>query len=266
MSEPLEFLSERVHPRRHLALLLQRRLQPRPLGEEAQLAWPLDDDADFAFDPRLELYGWLRAEAAVSDPAARLALDPTNPWLYLATAGDQPQRLTALRRNAMARTQTFYEYGQLANELLREPERDLEMAAQAMDAALADFVDRGYHGSLLFDEEASAAYGFPASSLREALADGDAEAADFWAPWLYRLTGPDVSGSSALLADYADDLRARGRTQEAATWDQRASTSNRFEIRTTLERAARALGSTGWYGVIALLVAILALHLTLAAQ
>jgi len=235
-------------------------------GETAQLAWPLEDDADFAFDPDLELYGWLRAEADVVDPAARLARDTSNPFLYLAAAADQPQRLTALRRNALLRAETFYEFGQLANEFLREPNRDTEMATQAMDSALADFVTRGYQGSLLFDEESSAAYGFPASSMREALAADDDVAADFWAPWLYRLSGNEVPAHSELLAAYADDLRARGDTQAAATWDQRAATGGSFEVRTTLERAARALGSSGWYGVLSLLIAILALHLTLAAK
>jgi len=235
-------------------------------GATELLPWPPDETATHAFDTDPELFGWLEREADVRDPVAQLAKDPTNPWLYLAAAEEQPQRLIALRRNALARAQTFYEYGRLANAFLAQPNRDLELAAQTMDAALDDFVARGYRGSLLFDEAASAAYGFPASSLRDALERSDDEAVDFWAPWLYRLTSDAAPTSNTLLAAYADDLRSRARAEEAATWDERARGGQRFEIRSTLQRAARALGSTGWYGVIALLVAILALHLTLAAK
>src|SRR5690606_9316805 len=40
----------------------------------------------------------------------------------------------------------------------------------------------------------------------------------------------------------------------------------RFTIQSTLMRAAESVGRSGWYGVGALLVAILALHLTLSAK
>src|SRR5690606_16798775 len=109
------------------------------------------------------------------------------------------------------------------------------------------------------------AYGFPTAGLRQALAGDDSEAADFWAPWAYRLAGADAT-AGGLLADYADELRASGRSEEASSWAERSTSGRRFEVRSTVERAARALGSTGWYGVTALLAAIVALHLTLAAK
>ena len=234
-------------------------------GETEELPWPLANDAARAFDPDPELYDWLENEADVADPAAQLERDPTNPWLYLAVAEDQPARRATLRRAALARAATFYEYGRLANDFMQQPDRDLDLAAQAMNLALQDFVDRGYRAELLFDESAAEAYGFPAPSLRAALDRDDAEAADFWAPYALRLSSGDAA-TSALLADYAGDLRSRGRAEEASRWQELAASTRRFEVRSTLERAARSLGSTGWYGVIALLVAILALHITLAAK
>src|SRR5690606_34764954 len=46
----------------------------------------------------------------------------------------------------------------------------------------------------------------------------------------------------------------------------RASEGERFTVQSTLRRVAVAVGRTAWYGVGALLVAILALHLTLSAK
>src|SRR5690606_17634930 len=150
---------------------------------------------------------WLENEADVADPAAQLVRDPTNPWLYLAVAEDQPARRATLRRAALAQAATSYESGRLANDFMQQPGRYLDLATQALKLAL-----------------------------------------------------------QALLADYAGDLRSRGRAEEASRWQELAASTRRFEVRSTLERAARSLGSTGWYGVIALLVAILALHITLAAK
>lgn len=220
----------------------------------------------FAFDPDLALYGWLRAEAQVDDPIARLLIDPTNPWLYVAAARTESTRATTLLSGALARAETFYERAQLARQLMSGADRRPDLAAQAMDAALEDFVDRGYRGTLLFDEATSAAYGFPLDAMRSALARGDMDAADFWAPWLYRLSGSAVAANETVLRDYATELRRLGRDSEANTWRQRAGEGHGFNLATTLRDGAAALGRGGWLAVAALLVAILALNLTLAAK
>ena len=65
---------------------------------------------------------------------------------------------------------------------------------------------------------------------------------------------------------YAAALNAQGDEAAAADWRARATVDGGSDAQTTVERAAVAVGSTGWYGVVALLVAIVALHLTLAAK
>src|SRR5690606_35241156 len=59
-----------------------------PEGGAAQrLPFSPDEDGPlYSFEPNPDLYGWLRAEAAVPDPEAALAEDPTNSWLYVAAA------------------------------------------------------------------------------------------------------------------------------------------------------------------------------------
>ncbi|HET8985350.1 MAG TPA: hypothetical protein VFN03_06305, partial [Trueperaceae bacterium] len=237
-------------------------------GSAERLPFSPDQDGPlYAFDPTPDLYGWLRAEAQVTDPNAALAEDPTNPWLYVAAAQlSDSTRAEVLRRGALSRAQTFYEYAQLANEFMLPAHRNTELASQAMEAALEDFTRRGYRATMLYETDASALYGFPLSSLRTALDRSDTEAADFWAPWVYRMASPDVPASAAVMADHASQLRAAGRQEEARVWTERAGEGRRFTIQTTLRRAAESVGRTGWYGVGALLVAILALHLTLTAK
>ncbi len=222
--------------------------------------------AGLAFDPGLPLYGWLRAEAQVDDPVARLLVDPTNPWLYVAAARTEPARASTLLNGAIAQAETFYERAQLARHLMNGADRRPDLAAQAMDAALEDFVERGYRGTLLFDEATSAAYGFPLDAMRSALARGDMQAADFWAPWLYRLSGSAVPANETVLREYASELRQLGRDSEANTWRQRAGEGHGFSLAGTLREGAASLGRSGWLAVAALLVAILALNLTLAAK
>ncbi len=233
-------------------------------GEEARVALPAARPV--AFDPDPSLYTWLRAEAGVSDPVTQLARDPTNPWLYVAAARQRPDEAQTLRRGALAQARTFYEYAQLAQEFMAGPARDESLAAQAMNAALDDFVARGYRGSLLFEPDLVDAYGFPQVGLRQALTAGDREAADFWAPWVNRLAGDGAPGATALLNRYADMLQEAGEGEAAAAWRELAAATAGADPRTALERAAAAVGSTGWYGVLALLVAVVALRLTLLAK
>src|SRR5690606_1912296 len=79
-------------------------------GATATFDWP--PERPLPFDPYLPLFSWLRAEADVTDPVAQLSRDPTNPWLYLAAARQQPDRAETLRRSALTQARTFYEYGQ----------------------------------------------------------------------------------------------------------------------------------------------------------
>ena len=237
-------------------------------GSAERLPFSLDEpNRSYVFDADPDLYRWLRSEALVADPNAALADDPTNPWLYIAAAQISDEtRAEVLRRGALSRAQTFYEYAQLANEFMLPAHRNVELANQAMEAALNDFTRRGYRASMLHDEGASALYGFPLTSLQAALDRGDREAADFWAPWLYRMASDRVPATNEALAAYARDLRDAGRNEEARVWSERANEGQRFSISGALRRAAYSLGRTGWYGVGALLVAILALHLTLSAK
>lgn len=233
-------------------------------GHEARFSWP--PERPLAFDPDPSLYSWLRAEAGVPDPEAQLARDPTNPWLYVAAARLRPENADALRRSALTQARTFYEYAQLAQEFMAGPARDEDLAAQAMNAALEDFAARGYRGSLLFEPDLVDAYGFPHAGLRQALEAGDRQAADFWAPWVYRLSGDGGPDARDLLTRYAQLLQDGGDVDAAGTWRELAADAAGTDPQTTLERAAAAVGSTGWYGVLALLVAAVALRLTLAAK
>ncbi|HZX00001.1 MAG TPA: hypothetical protein VFF10_08055 [Trueperaceae bacterium] len=232
-------------------------------GDTVELTWP--PEAPMAFDPDARIYGWLRAEADVAEPAGRLAQDPTNPWLYLATARERPDQAETLIRGALAQARTFYEYAQLAGAIVERQPGQEELAAQAMYEALDDFVGRGYRGKLLLDPQLTSAYGFPHDRLERALDINDMEAADFWAPWVYRL-GSGGTEPNRLLNAYAAALNAQGDEAAAADWRARAAVDGGSDAQTTVERAAVAVGSTGWYGVVALLVAIVALHLTLAAK
>lgn len=233
-------------------------------GSQERLAWP--PARPLAFDPDPRVYTWLRAEAGVADPAAQLSRDPTNPWLYVAAARQRPESAETLRRSALSQARTFYEYAQLAQEYMSGPARDETLAAQAMNAALEDFAARGYRSALLFDSDFIDAYGFPHTGLEQALTSGDRDAADFWAPWLYRLTGEGGPAVGDLLDRYSQLLQAEGDDEDAATWRELAAGLRGTDPTSALERAAAAVGSTGWYGVLALLVAIVALRVTLAAK
>ncbi len=212
------------------------------------------------------LYGWLQHEAQVSDPAKRLQQDPTNPWLYVALAkqaGDA-QRATVDYQEALNHASTFYERAQLARVLYGAGQTDL--AKEAMDAALRDYVDRGYAAELLTDPQLRDAYGFALPELEAAVSHGDLQAASFWAPWVYRMSTPDVPATQAALLEYSRALRAGGQRSEASLWRARAHEGNGFRLGRALRRAALGLGRAGWYGVAALLIAMVFLHFTLIAK
>ncbi|MEJ2290405.1 MAG: hypothetical protein P8Y05_01665 [Deinococcales bacterium] len=218
----------------------------------------------FGSDPAI--FGWLQHEAQVADPAKRLQQDPTNPWLYVAVAkqASDAQGATADYQGALNHAATFYERAQLARTLYAAGQTDL--AKQAMDGALRDYVDRGYAAELLTDPQLRDAYGFPLPELEAAVGKGDFQAASFWAPWAYRMSTPAVPATQAALLDYSRALRADGQRSEASLWRARAHEGNGFRLGRALRRAALGLGHAGWYGVAALLVAMVFLHLTLIAK
>ena len=212
------------------------------------------------FGTDLRTFGYLRAEADVSDPAARLGQDPTNPWLYLqlalaATDADEAQ--TAFRE-AVGRGETFYDLAGIAVVLETEDERDL--AARAFDRALQDFAARGCDPRLLTDGGLEAAYNFPLTPLQDALAAGDDLSAGFWAERLL-LAAPSVPGAGAALTEYAA-LAERIGTPDAGVWRDRATSVADSVTASPVSRLAR----TGWGLTFALLAGFLALHLTLLAK
>ncbi len=221
------------------------------------------------FDVDLELYGWLRNEATGPDPALRLKQDPTNPWLYLEAAraaapgsSEESEAIEAAISNAV----TFYERAQLARELMRFSPPHSEAAARAMYAAFDDFAARGYRAELLFDQDLAQAYGFPLGALEAALGKGDLQAAAFWSDWVYLLSTPAVPERQAALKEYSSYLRADGQREAADQWLERSREGAGFGLASAVRKAALDVGRTGWYGVAALLVALLALYAALAAK
>jgi hypothetical protein len=218
----------------------------------------------FGSDPAM--FAWLHNEAVIADPATRLEQDPTNPWLYVAVAQQtaDAQAAAADYQRALDHATTFYERAQLARVFYRAGQTDL--AGQAMDGALRDFVDRGYAAELLTDPQLREAYGFALPELVGAVQKGDLQAAAFWAPWAYRMSTPAVPATQAALLDYSRALRSDGQRSEASLWRARAHEGNGFSLGRALDLAALDLGRAGWYGVAALLVAMFFLHFTLIAK
>lgn len=236
-------------------------------GSFAILETSQDPNEPFDDDPAL--YGWLRKEAAGGDPQERLQSDETNPWLYLeaaraATPGstDEARYVDGALRNAV----TFYERAQLARELMRFSPQKREEATTTMYSALEDFVARGYRAELLFDQDLAEAYGFPLGAMTTALGRGDMQSAGFWADWVYFLATPAVPQTQAALADYAAYLRADGQREASNLWRERSREGAGFDLAASVRKVALDVGRTGWYGVVAMLVALLALYIALAAK
>jgi hypothetical protein len=219
------------------------------------------------FAPEPELYGWLRAEADVEDPAARLERDPTNPWLYLGVSAldleDDPLTAREQLREGVRRAQSFYDLAGLSRALVTIGQ--LELASEAFDAAMVDFAARGYHPELLRDPELEAAYHFPLTPLRRAIEAGDLAQAAFWAERVV-LASPRVPGARAALDAYADRLAAAGQPEAAAFWRGELDELARPADTGGLEQLFLTLGRHGWAAVLALLATIFLLHLTLVAK
>lgn len=224
----------------------------------------LQEPVRFGLEPAP--FGFLRAEAEVGDPAARLARDPTNPWLYLALGlrqGSTPETAQQTLARAVDTASTFYDLAGIAQVL--EANGEAELAERAFTAALQDFAARGYDPRLLQSAALERAYNFPLEPLRAATAAGDDITAARWAERLY-LAAPAVPGADAALSNYAALLRPFAPSEEVALWARRAQNNGATTGSGALERAAAALGRVGWEVAAALLAAFVLLHLVLVAK
>jgi hypothetical protein len=215
------------------------------------------------FDANPAIFDWLKNEAELANPATRLTQDTTNPWLYLkaAQSASDPAEARAAYEAALEKAQTFYDFAGISRVLLEAQQTDL--ADQAFDAALRDFAARGYDPRLLSNLELHENYHFPLRPLQAALASGKREEAAFWAKWLRYFVTPQVPETRQALGDYANLLRQSGERAEATIWREAANAGRRSGVGNLLESFFSALGGAGWYSVLALLIAIIALHLTL---
>lgn len=161
-----------------------------------------------------------QAAMEAEDPAELLESDPFNPWLHVAVARDAADPEPHLE-DAIAAAGTFYDLAGVARAAYDLGHEDL--AAEAMELAMADFSARGYDLALLSDPEVNELYGFPLQPWQEATGRGDVAEAEFWSRWLPDEASP-VTGP---------------------------------------ERFFRGLGRSGWYMFAAIVVAILALQVTL---
>ena len=238
----------------------------RPRAVEARLeGGVLEPPA--VFDPHDSiLFDALVHEADVGDPIARLAIDPTNPYLHLvaARAATTPTDRAASVDAALASATTFYDFARLARAFAVD--RAFDDADRAMERAAADFAARGYDPALLTSPSTHERYGFPLALLELAQARGDADAADLWATWTYALSGPDLPGVGSALRAHATALAERGDRTGAAAWRERAAERTNTSATDLVARAAAALGGAGATVAAALLVALAALHLTLMAK
>jgi len=218
------------------------------------------------FDPQSELFDALQREAEVGDPAARLALDRTNPFLYLRAArvaSTEAERAFATAE-AIAEAGTFYDLARLARGFAAEGWWDA--ADEAMAAAADDFLARGYDPALLTSPEVHERYGFPLLPLRQALMRGDLDAMRLWAPWLHALSGPDLPGVGSELRAFATALGNAGEREAAAAWRELAAERTNTSTGDAVARNALLLGRGGSIASTALMIAFFFLHLVLVAK
>ena len=218
------------------------------------------------FDPRSASFDALQREAEVGDPAARLALDRTNPFLHLRAALVAPTESERAfeTTEAIAEATTFYDLARLARAFASEGWWDA--ADAAMSAAAEDFVARGYDPALLTSVEVHERYGFPLQPLQRALMRGDLDAARLWAGWLHALSGPDLPGAGSELRAFATALANAGEREAAATWRELAAERTNTSAGDAVARNALLLGRGGSIASTALMIAFFFLHLVLVAK
>lgn len=236
-----------------------------PLRVEARLEGGVLTPAA-RFDPRSELFDALQREADVGDPAARLALDPTNPFLHLhaATVAPTDEERAVETAAAIASATTFFDLARLARAFADRGWWDA--ADGAMAAAAADFAERGYDPALLTSPAVHERYGFPLRPLQRALMRGDLTAAELWATWTFALSDRDLPGVGRELRAFASALAAAGDGDAADLWRRRAAERSNPTVREVVARNALLLGRGGPLAGASLLLAFLALHLTLVAK
>jgi hypothetical protein len=218
----------------------------------------------FGADPTV--LSWLRAEAQIAEPAARLEKDPTNPWLYLEVGllADDPEAARNAFELALEHAETFYDLAGISRRLLAIEQ--IELATEAMSLALTDFAARGYTPELLTDLELHEAYGFPLRPFQESLTRGDLEEAATWAEWIYQLGAPSVPATRSALLEYADQLRDAGERDAASLWRERARELRRFNLASNLDQLFAGLAQIAWAVAALILIAFFILHLTLWAK
>ncbi|MFU8889123.1 MAG: hypothetical protein ACNA8N_11030 [Trueperaceae bacterium] len=215
------------------------------------------------FDPQGDLFDALLREAEVGDPAARLALDRTNPFLHLRAALVAPTEAERAfeTTEAIFVASTFYDLARLARAFAAEGWWDA--ADAAMSAAAEDFAARGYDPALLTSAEVHERYGFPLQPLRTALMRGDLDEARLWATWLHALSGPDLPGAGAELRAFATALGRQGEREAAAAWRELAAERTNTAAGDAVARNALLLGRGGPVASTALMIAFFFLHLVL---
>ncbi len=220
----------------------------------------LQPTARFSVTPAV--FGWLKQEADVTDPLARLKQDPTNPYLALDLGvkrlKSDPAAAQRFFQQALTSARTFYDLAALSQTFYAHGQTDL--AKRAFAAAMKDFAARGYTPALLTDPALEKAYNFPLEPLQTALQKSDVTAASFWAERLW-LAAPNVPGAQQALQNYAALLSRQGQKAQAKTWRARLAGDN--SVAGSANSLLSSLARSGWYAALAVLIAIVALYLTL---
>lgn len=163
--------------------------------------------------------------------------------------------------SSIASTEDFTELAGIARQLVDAG--DLNVAGDAMNKSLSNFAAQGYDPRLVRDLDQHESYNFPLKPLEAAVAAGDLEKAGFWAKWATYFVSPDVPAVGDALRDYASLIRKEEGRVAARPWRDAANLGRRTNLASVLDTFFANLGRTGWYGVLALVAAVVALHITL---
>lgn len=183
------------------------------------------------FADEAEIFDWLENEAKVSDIAQRLEQDQSQPWLYARRASQlsDAAEQEALFSAALQHAQDFYTLAALSTLFYQQGFETL--AVRAFDAAMADFLVRGYDPRLLSHLDYVRRYHFPFDALEEALEQENLPASRFFAERLW-WAAPNLPEAKPLYSRYSQQLAQAGRQDQARVWSARAeapsSTKNIF--------------------------------------
>lgn len=183
------------------------------------------------FADEAEIFDWLANEAKVSDIAQRLEQDQSQPWLYARRASQlsDAAEQEALFSAALQHAQAFYTLADLSTLFYQQGFETL--AVRAFDAAMEDFLVRGYDPRLLSHLDYVRRYHFPFDALEEALEQENLPASRFFAERLW-WAAPNLPEAKPLYSRYSQQLAQAGRQDQARVWSARAeapsSTKNIF--------------------------------------